>query len=180
MRFFVTGEQKRQTMLNTIVLMFLAYIALLWVSNGMMYFHKMGLNPDSVVEYYLGSEEKFTQPKSYQSLLEVTHFHLFAMGMLAVTLTHLLLFTPLAMNLKVWLTALTFGSAVADEIAGWLVRFVHPAFAWFKVGAFLTLEFSLAAMLIVVTVSLIWQRQEQRARMGGATDVPAAAGGREG
>jgi len=164
MRFFVTGEQRRQTLLNTIVLMFLAYIALLWVSNGMMYFHKMGLNPQSVVEYYLGSEERFTQPKSYQSLLEVTHFHLFAMGMLAVTLTHLLLFTPLAMNFKVWLTGLTFGSAVADEAAGWLVRFVHPAFAWFKVGAFLVLELSLASLLILVIASLIIQRQEQRGR----------------
>lgn len=51
------------------------------------------------------------------------------MGMRAVTLAHLLLFTPLAMHFKVWLTALTFGSAVADELAGWPVRFVHPAFA---------------------------------------------------
>jgi hypothetical protein len=176
MRFFVTGEQKRQSLLNTIVLMFLAYIALLWVSNGMMYFHKMGLNPDSVVEYYLGSEEKFTQPKSYQSLLEVTHFHLFAMGMLAVTLTHLLLFTPLAVNLKVWLTGLTFSSAVADEIAGWLVRFAHPDFAWFKIGAFLTLEFSLAAMLILVSASLVWQRMEMRSRAE-ATAVPVVEGG---
>lgn len=177
MRFFVTGEQKRQTLLNTIVLMFLAYIALLWVSNGMMYFHKMGLNPDSVVEYYLGSEEKFTQPKSYQSLLEVTHFHLFAMGMLAVTLTHLLLFTPVAVNIKVWLTGLTFASAVADELAGWLVRFVHPAFAWFKVGAFLTLELSLAAMLILVSASLVWQRMEQRSRLAAEGMAVAAEGG---
>lgn len=175
MRFFVTGEQKRQSLLNTIVLMFLAYIALLWVSNGMMFFHKMGLNPDSVVEYYLGSEEKFTQPKSYQSLLEVTHFHLFAMGMLAVTLTHLLLFTPLSVNLKIWLTGLTFVSAIADEIAGWLVRFVHPAFAWFKIAAFLTLEFSLAAMLILVSASLVWQRIELRGRVGSA-NIPAVAG----
>jgi len=178
MRFFVTGEQKRQTLLNTIVLMFLGYIALLWVSNGMMFFHKMGLNPDSVVEYYLGSEEKFTQPKSYQSLLEVTHFHLFAMGMLAVTLTHLLLFTPLAVNLKVWLTGLTFTSAVADEIAGWLVRFVHPVFAWFKVGAFLVLEFSLAAMLVLVAASLVWQRMEQRARADASAVAVAEGGGK--
>jgi len=177
MRFFVTGEQRRQTLLNTIVLMFLAYIALLWVSNGMMYFHKMGLDPASVVEYYLGSEEKFTQPKSYQSLLEVTHFHLFAMGMLAVTLTHLLLFTPVAVNIKVWLTGLTFASAVADELAGWLVRFVHPAFAWFKVGAFLTLEFSLAAMLILVSASLVWQRMEQRSRLAAESMAVAAEGG---
>lgn len=175
MRFFVTGEQKRQTLLNTIVLMFLGYIALLWISNGMMFFHKMNLNPDSVVEYYLGSEEKFTQPKSYQSLLEVTHFHLFAMGMLAVTLTHLLLFTPLAVNFKVWLTGLTFVSALADEIAGWLVRFVHPAFAWVKIASFLTLEFSLAAMLVFVSASLIWQRLEQRARVE-PSDMPVGAG----
>jgi hypothetical protein len=174
MRFFVTGEQRRQSLLNTIVLMFLAYIALLWISNGMMYFHKMGLDPASVVEYYLGSEEKFTQPKSYQSLLEVTHFHLFAMGMLAVTLTHLLLFAPVSVGLKVWLSGLTFGSAVADELAGWLVRYVHPAFAWFKIGAFLTLELSLAAMLVLVSVSLIWQRLEQQRSRPAAEGVAAA------
>jgi hypothetical protein len=176
MRFFVTGEQRRQTLLNTIVLMFLAYIVLLWISNGMMYFHKMGLNPQSVVDYYLGSEERFTQPKSYQSLLEVTHFHLFAMGMLAVTLTHLLLFTPLAMRFKVWLTGLTFGSAVADEVAGWLVRFVHPAFAWFKIGAFLVLELSLASLLIFVIAALIIQRQEQRERVQAEAVAPTALG----
>lgn len=175
MRFFVTGEQKRQTLMNTIVLMFVGYIALLWVSNGMMFFHKMGLNPASVVEYYLGSEEKFTQPKSYQSLLEVAHFHLFAMGMLAVTLTHLLLFTPLSVNLKVWLTGLTYASALADETAGWLVRFVHPAFAWFKIAAFISLELSLAALLMLVGASLIWQRLEQRSRLK-ATDLPLASG----
>ena len=174
MRFFVTGEQNRQILLNTIVLMFLGYIALLWVSNGMMFFHKMGLNPTSVVEYYLGSEEKFTQPKSYQSLLEVTHFHLFAMGMLAVTLTHLLLFTALTASLKVWLSGLTFISAVADEIAGWLVRFVHPVFAWFKIAAFVALELSLAALLILVAASLVWQRLEQRNRVKPA-NIPLAA-----
>lgn len=178
MRFFVTGEQRRQSLLNTIVLMFLGYIALLWVSNGMMFFHKMGLDPASVVEYYLGSEEKFTQPKSYQSLLEVSHFHLFAMGMLAVTLTHLLLFAPLSVGVKVWLTGLTFASALADEVAGWLVRFVHPAFAWFKLGAFLVLEFSLAAMLILVGASLIWQRLEQRSRVNApGLAVTAGEGG---
>lgn len=178
MRFFVTGEQRRQSLLNTIVLMFLGYIALLWISNGMMFFHKMGLNPDSVVEYYLGSEEQFTQPKSYQSLLEVTHFHLFAMGMLAVTLTHLLLFAPVTANLKIWLTALTFASALADEIAGWLVRYVHPLFAWFKIGAFLTLEFSLLAMLVLVSASLLWQRREQRSRLAAENAAVAESGGK--
>lgn len=165
MRFFVTGEQRRQTLLNTIVLMFLGYIALLWISNGLMYFHKMGLTASSVIEYYLGSEEKFTQPKSYQSLLEVSHFHLFSMGMLAVTLTHLVLFANLSITMKVWLSGLTFVSALADEVAGWLVRFVHPAFAYFKITAFVALETSLAALIIFVVASLLAQRSEQRQRM---------------
>lgn len=108
MRFFVTGEQRRSALLNTFILLFLSYIALLWVSNGLMYFHKMGLTPDSVVDYYLGSEKDFTQPISYQSLLEVTHFHLFSMGILVLTLVHLMLFTELPTSLKIWLSNLTF------------------------------------------------------------------------
>lgn len=162
MRFFVTGEQRRQSMINLIILMFLGYIALFWISNGLMYFHKMGLTPQSVVEYYLGSEEQFTQPKSYQSLLEVAHFHLFSMGILVLTLTHLLLFTALPPGLKLWLTGATFISAVADELAGWLVRFVHPVFAYFKIGAFVALETSLATLLLFTAGSLIAQRQAWR------------------
>jgi hypothetical protein len=158
MRFFVTGEQHRKSLLNALVLMFLGYIALLWVSNGMMYFHHMDLTPDSVIAYYLGSEEQFTQPRSYQGMLEVSHFHLFSMGMLVLTLTHLMLMTNFSVRLKIWISALTYISALADEAGGWLVRFVDPVFAYFKITAFLLLEFSLATLLIVVIISLIQAR----------------------
>jgi hypothetical protein len=86
------------------------------------------------------------------------------MGMLVVTLAHLVLFTPLPTRLKVWLTGLTFFGAVADEAAGWLVRFAHPAFAYFKIGAFLLLELSLATLIVVVSLSLLAQRSRQRAK----------------
>ncbi len=158
MRYFVTGEQQRKSLLNALVLMFLGYVALLWVSNGMMYFHHMDLTPSSVVAYYLGSEEQFTTPRSYQGMLEVSHFHLFSMGMLIVTLTHLMLMTEFSTRLKIWLSGLTYISALADEAAGWLVRFVHPLFAYFKVAAFLMLELSLLALLITVIISLIRAR----------------------
>jgi hypothetical protein len=159
MRYFVTGEQYRKSLLNMLVLMFLGYIALLWLSNGMMYFHHMDLTAKSVTDYYLGSEEQFTQPRSYQGMLEVSHFHLFAMGMLVVTLTHLMLMTDFSVRLKIWVSSLTYFSAIADEAAGWLVRFVHPLFAYFKIGAFLLLELSLAALLVTVTISLIRARK---------------------
>ncbi len=164
MRYFVTGEQHRQLLINAIILMFLGYIALLWLSNGMMYFHKMSLTPDSVIAYYLGSEEDFTQPRSYQSLLEVAHFHLFAMGMLVLTLTHLMLMTSLSVPVKIWLSGLTYLSALANEAGGWLVRFVHPDFAYFKIGAFIVLELSLALLVIAVSASLIAARRRIKRR----------------
>lgn len=162
MRYFVTGEQQRKSLLNALVLMFLGYIALLWLSNGLMYFHHMNLTPDSVITYYLGSEALFTQPRSYQGMLEVSHFHLFSMGMLIVTLTHLMLMTDFSVRLKIWLSSLTYLSALADEAGGWLVRFVHPLFAYFKIAAFLMLELSLVALLFVVIFSLIQARASMR------------------
>ncbi len=154
MRFFVTGEHRRKALLNAVILMFLGYVALFWVSNGLMYFHKMSLNPASVVTYYLGSEEDFRPPRSYESLLEVTHFHLFAMGMLVMTLVHLMLMTELPVGMKIVLGGLSFFAAVANEAGGWLVRFVHPWFAWFKVGAFVLLELTLLALMVAVAWSL--------------------------
>ncbi|MDF1583357.1 MAG: hypothetical protein P1P78_08615 [Methyloprofundus sp.] len=162
MRFFATGEQNRQLLMNSLILMFLGYIFLLWISNGLMYFHKMDLTPTSVVSYYLGSEEDFTQPKSYQSLLEVSHFHLFAMGMLVLTLTHLMIMTQLSTIVKVWLSALIYLSAVADEAGGWLVRYAHPDFAYFKIASFILLELSLAALILLVTLSLFYARRKMQ------------------
>jgi hypothetical protein len=152
--------------------MFLAYIALLWISNGMMYFHRMGLNPQSVMEYYLGSEAQFTQPKSYEGMLEVLHFHLFAMGMLAVTLTHLMLMTEFSNRWKIWLSGLIYGSTLADELGGWLVRFVHPLFAYFKIASFMALEMSLITLLIVVSISLIRARKNMASPPTTSKKVP--------
>ena len=160
MRFFVTGEQNRQLLLNSLILMFLGYILLLWISNGLMYFHKMDLTPVSVVNYYLGSEQDFTQPKSYQSMLEVSHYHVFSMGLLVLTLTHLMIMTNLSVLVKIWLSALVYLSAIADEVAGWLVRFVHPDFAYFKIASFLMLEISLATLIILVSISLFYARRK--------------------
>lgn len=162
MRYFVTGEQYRKSLLNTLILMFLGYVALLWLSNGLMYFHHMDLTPKSVVAYYLGSEADFTQPKSYQGMLETTHFHLFSMGMLVVTLTHLMLMTEFSYRLKILLSLAIYIPAIADEGGGWLVRFVHPSFAYFKIASFIILELSLAALVVVIFMALLKARKQTK------------------
>lgn len=155
MRFVVTGEWTRNGLLKVIVWCFLVYTVILWVTNGGLYFAKMSLDPASVVEYYRGSEERFLQPRSLLGLLEVLHFHSFAMGILLLTLTHLLLFVPLSMRVKAWGIALAFGAGLAGELAGWGVRFVHPLFAYVKVAAFLLLEGTILALVLLVGRALL-------------------------
>ena len=147
MRFVVTGEWRRRRLLQTIVTLYCLYVSGLWVTNTLLYFNKMGLTAASVISYYRGNEEQFLSPRSYQGLLEVSHFHLFAMGMLLLVLTHLLLFVPLRANTKVWLIVLPFFAAILDEGSSWLVRFVHPLFAYAKIAGFLLLQGSLAALV---------------------------------
>jgi hypothetical protein len=147
MRFVVTGEWTRNRLLQTIVAMYSLYVILLWVTNALLYFSKMSLTTTSVVNYYLGSEEAYLSPRSYQGLLEVSHFHLFAMGMLLLVLTHLMLFVPLRGWIKAWLIAFPFLAALLDEGSGWLVRFVSPNFAVLKIAGFLLLQGSLALLV---------------------------------
>jgi hypothetical protein len=149
LRFVVTGEWTRNRLLQTIVVLYALYVVGLWVTNALLYFSKMGLSPDSVVAYYLGSEEQFLSPRSYQGLLEVSHFHFFAMGMLLLVLTHLMLFVPIRGSLKAWLIAVPFLAGFVDEGAGWLVRFAHPGFAYLKIVGFLLLETSLAVLVAI-------------------------------
>jgi hypothetical protein len=147
LRFVITGEWTRNRLLQTIVVLYALYVAGLWVTNHLLYFEKMGLTYASVVQYYLGSEERFLSPRSYQGLLEVSHFHFFAMGMLLLVLTHLMLFVPLRNSLKAWLITVPFLSAFLSEGAGWLVRFAHPGFAYLKIAGFLLMQASLATLV---------------------------------
>jgi len=146
-RFFITGEWNRNRLLQTIVALYSVYVLGLWLTNLLLFFSKMSLSYTSVVEYYLGSEERYLPPRSYQGLLEVSHFHLFAMGMLLLVLTHLVLFIPLKNHIKAWLIAVPFLSGFLDEGAGWLVRFAHPGFAYLKITGFLLLQTSLLVLV---------------------------------
>ena len=149
MRFVVTGEWSRNRLLQVIVVLYSLYVGALWLTNALLYFSRMGLTTASVVEYYLGSEERFQPARSYAGLLEVSHFHLFAMGMLLLVLTHLALFVPVSARAKAGLVVVPFVSAFLDEGAGWLVRYVSPAFAALKIAGFLLLQGSLAALVLV-------------------------------
>jgi len=153
-RFVVTGEWTRNRLLTVIVWCFLVYTLILWVTNFGLYFAKMSLTPSSVVEYYRGNEEKFLSPRSLQGLMENLHFHSFAMGILLVTLTHLVLFVPISMRAKAWGIATAFFSGLVGELSGWGVRFLHPAFAYLKIACFILLQGSILCLMVLVARAL--------------------------
>ena len=156
MRFVVTGEWKQNDLLRLVLAGFLVYVTIFWIVNFALFYAHMDLSYAGVVEHYLGSAAAFGQPRSYKVLLEVSHFHLFAMGVLILTLTHLVLFVPLPARVKAWLVVASFVSGLLDEASGWLIRFVHPAFAWAKIAAFVGLQASLGAMIAVVAWA-VWR-----------------------
>jgi len=155
MRFVVTGEWTRNRLLKVIVSCFLAYTFILWITNAGLYFSRMSLTPSSVIDYYLGNEERFLQPRTLLGMLEVLHFHSFAMGILLLTLTHLLLFVPLSPRIKAFGIAASFTAAIGDELCGWGVRFVHPWFAYGKIFFFVGLEAMILWLMVLVTGALI-------------------------
>ena len=175
MRFVITGEWTRNRLLQTIVVLYALYVIGLWLTNALLYFSKMSLTASSVIDYYLGSEERFLSPRSYQGLLEVSHFHLFAMGMLLLVLTHLILFVPLRNTTKAWLIIVPFFAAILDESAGWLVRFASPNFAYLKIAGFLLLEASLAVLVAVSLWSVFAGSQHNY--NGGSSESPDEAAG---
>lgn len=150
MRFVVTGEWDRNGLLRLILFLFLVYTCLFWITNWVLWFQKMDLTPGSIAAYYLGDPDaEFGRPpRPLGSLAEISHFHLFAMGMLVMTLTHLLLFMPVSTKLKGTLVLVAFLSALVDEGGGWLVRFVHPGFAWLKLAGFLVFQTALFGLVL--------------------------------
>jgi hypothetical protein len=81
------------------------------------------------------------------------------MGILLITLVHLMLFAPLsdrAKHLGIWLP---FVFAVGNEGAGWLVRFAAPEFAYLKIATFLGLELSLIGVMAVTAHSMLSGRR---------------------
>ena len=157
MRFVVTGEWNRHQLLRLILFFFLVFVLFFWVTNWILYFQKMTLNPASVVSYYRGDPgmEFGLPPRPLGALAETSHVHLFAMGILVMTLTHLLLFLPVSFRVKGTLTLVTFLSALFVEGASWLVRYVHPVFAWLKVSSFLVLQIALFGLVVAMMVGVI-------------------------
>ena len=152
MKYLQQGGFQNNPLMRLTLGLALVLLAGFWVSNLALYFAHMSLDPASVVAYYRGDEARFMAPRSAESLLEVTHMHLPMFALVLLLLTHLLVFAPTHNARKAALIIASFVSALLMEGAGWLTRFVHPGFAWLKVGAFVTLQLLLGGLIVGLTL----------------------------
>lgn len=147
MKFLVNGDFNNK-LLRIILGFALMYILVLWVTNVLLYIEKIGFTYNSVIGYYLGSEEEFKNPISYRGLLEVTHVHLFVFAFAFLLLNHLTVFSNIPRYLKLFLILTSFISGFCDMGVGWLIRFVSPSFAYLKIVSFIVFQSSLLFLLI--------------------------------
>jgi hypothetical protein len=135
-------------------LAFTAFLAVVAGSAAVLFALKLGTDPRTIREYYLGSEARFAAPRTAAGLLEVAVPHLVAIPVVLFAAAHLVGFArAVGPRVQRLLVALSFGSALAGILAGPAVRFVSPALASVKLVAFLLLEASLlgwAALLAVL------------------------------
>jgi hypothetical protein len=170
MKYMQNGGFQSHPLMRLPLLFTLLFLFGFWVTNFAMYFAKMSLTPQSVVEYYLGSEAEFRLPRTYQSMLEVAHAHLPMMALVMLVLTHLLIFSPFQYRTKVAFISIAFLVTFLHEGAGWLVRFVHPGFAWLKVTTFVTMQGTFAFLMVALGLFLV---RGQRGTGSGGVKIPS-------
>ncbi len=156
MKYMQTGGFQNQPLMRLTLFFTLLLLLGFWLSNFALYFAQMNLTPQSVISFYLGSEDEYRLPRTYQTMLEVTHTHLPMMAVVILLLTHLLIFAQLSSRVKTGVIVTSFISALSFEASGWLVRFTHPAFAWLKIIAFLTLQ-AMIAFLLGALALFLWR-----------------------
>lgn len=115
---------------------------------------RSGLAPHSIAKYYAGALPG--EGKSVGELLELTHFHLFAMPLYLFVLGHVFLMCrwPGA-RLRRWIVLLSFVGASCDLAAPWLVIELSPACAWVKVTGRLLLAPGLLAMTLLPLFEIV-------------------------
>ncbi|HTO74852.1 MAG TPA: hypothetical protein VMQ61_02140 [Thermoanaerobaculia bacterium] len=163
MKYLERGGFESQSLMRATLSGALVLLSGFWITNLVLFASRLGFTPASIAAYYRGSEADFRPPRTAGAMLEVTHMHLPMMALVVLLLTHLLLFAPFSRRVKIAFVAGGFLSALLDEGAGWLVRFVHPGFAWLKLAAFVSLQGILAFLLVSLAVFLRSGRRKERA-----------------
>jgi hypothetical protein len=140
-------------------LAFAAFLAVQAVSAAALFATKIGPGPARVRAFYRGDPAAFAAPRTLGGLLEVAVPHLAAIPLVLFAVAHLVGFAR-ALGPRAFraLAALSFACAALGVAAGFGVRYVSPALAWAKIGAFCGLEAALLAWASFLVLAFVPSR----------------------
>lgn len=107
---------------------------------------EIGLWPETIQSYYLGSEESMTYPKEFPELMETMHVHFFMIPVIYYILCYLFSQTGVPSKWKIVLTGLCFANIAGFLITPFMVRYLSPGFA---------LMFPVHELLLIITAVLL-------------------------
>jgi hypothetical protein len=117
-------------------------------------FGRAGASPAAIATYYRGGDTEMSFPKSFWQLVEVSHFHLFTIPVVALILAHLLYATPASPRIRVALTLVIFTGTLLDVLGPWGVRYVAGAMAYVLMLGWALLVVGALAIIGVTLVSM--------------------------
>ncbi len=107
---------------------------------------EIGLRPETIQSYYLGSEESMTYPKEFPELMETLHVHFFMIPVIYYILCYLFAQTGVPSRRKIVLIGLCFANIAGFLIAPFMVRYLSPGFA---------VMFPVHELLLIITALLL-------------------------
>jgi hypothetical protein len=140
--------------------MFLVFSLASYAVMIVMASDRSGFSAHSAADYYAGAGDQYAKTRG--EMLEVTHFHLFAMPLMLFVQGHLFLMTRWPRRWKLALVWAAFLGAALDIAAPWLIVYVSRDLAFAKVLARVLLGPALVAFACVPLWEM-WRPDRERA-----------------
>ncbi|MFN3814385.1 MAG: hypothetical protein ACK4SM_07170 [Aquificaceae bacterium] len=148
--FFLSGGKEKgpgSSNIKLTLFMFSIFLLLFTFFNFFLFLSKIGFGLQELKDYYLGNPNLFTRPKTFEGLFKTFYPHIISMALLSLTAAHFLPKWRLAVGISLFLLSFF------DNLLGFLIRFVSPNFAVFKLFSFLSLELFLLYICYVLLSS---------------------------
>ena len=146
-RGYLIVNANRETKL--VYTFFLIFIALGFITIGVYQAHIIGWGMPQIIAHYLGDESQMMFPKEFLQLLEISHAHAFMMGIIYLTLAHILIACRIRPFWKQLLIYMGFLATAIDLAGPWLIRYVSKDFAVLLLSGWLWMWLIYAAYLII-------------------------------
>lgn len=145
-----------------LILIFAGFVVVQATSAAVLFALKLGLEPASIEAFYRGSEAAMTRPRSLAGLLEVAVPHLLAIPLTLFIVIHLVGWAGVVGKAALEVLAqVSFGLAGVGLVAGLGVRYLWPGLWAVKLAAFLGLELTLLAWVLLL-LRAFWGTRTQR------------------